>query len=92
MTTSLPQITLYTRTGCHLCEEAETLLVRLSVELGVLAELVVVNLTDEPAFEADYGHRVPVIEVPGDAGVLEAPIGVDGLRRLLARLPTALRS
>ena len=92
MTTTLPQIALYTRTGCHLCEEAETLLARLSAELGVVAELTVINLTDEPEFEADYGQRVPVIEVSGVADVLEAPVREAELRQLLSRLPTGRRA
>lgn len=81
-----PQLTFYSRTGCHLCEEAEALLVRLAAELGVVAEMTVIDLADEPEYEASYGHRVPVIETAGRGEVLEAPITEDALRQLLLQL------
>jgi glutaredoxin len=56
-------VTLVTRAGCHLCEEAETLLRRLSVELGFGYEEVSVDA--DPARRAEYSDRVPVILVDG---------------------------
>ena len=53
------ELVLYTRRGCHLCEEAEDLL----VQLGVAARIV-----DVDAFAAlrdRYGLRVPVLELDG---------------------------
>lgn len=58
------RILLYTRRGCHLCEEAEDLL----AALGVSAARI--DVDEEPAAAARYGLRVPVLEVDGEA-VLE---------------------
>jgi glutaredoxin len=52
-------ILLYTRRGCHLCEQAEDLL----ATLGVAAALVDVDRDAEAL--ARYGLRVPVLEIDG---------------------------
>ena len=64
---ALPTIDFYTRTGCHICNEARATL------QGVLEERVrrgdpiarvhVVDLQDRPELEADYGAWVPVLQV-----------------------------
>ena len=57
------QVTLVTRSGCHLCEEAEALLRQLSREVGFgYAEIVV---DADPARQAEYSDRVPVILIDG---------------------------
>jgi glutaredoxin len=57
------QVTLVTRTGCHLCEVAETTLRRLHAELGFgYAE---VDVDTDPARQAEYSDRVPVILIDG---------------------------
>ncbi len=57
------QVTLITRTGCHLCEEASATLVRLAAELGFgYAEL---DVDADPARRAEYSDRVPVILIDG---------------------------
>jgi len=57
------QVTLITRVGCHLCTEAEQTLVRLRNELGFALETVDVDA--EPARQAEYSDRVPVILIDG---------------------------
>ncbi|MGH8960503.1 MAG: glutaredoxin family protein [Jatrophihabitantaceae bacterium] len=57
------RVTLITRVGCHLCQDAETVLRRLSGELGFgYAEL---DVDAEPARRAEYSDRVPVILIDG---------------------------
>jgi glutaredoxin len=56
-------VTLVTRRGCHLCEEAETLLRRLSAEVGF--SYTEVDVDDDPARQAEYSDRVPVILIDG---------------------------
>ena len=57
------EVTLITRSGCHLCEEAEVVLRRLRGELGFgYAEL---DVDAEPARRAEYSDRVPVILIDG---------------------------
>ena len=57
------RVTLVTRHGCHLCDEAQTLLRRLAAELGFgYAEL---DVDADPARRAEYSDRVPVILIDG---------------------------
>ena len=56
-------VTLVTRSGCHLCEEAEALLRRLWREVGFgYAEI---DVDADPARQAEYSDRVPVILIDG---------------------------
>lgn len=71
-------LVLYQRDDCHLCDLA----------LGVLAQARVpeprsVFIDGEPALEARYGARVPVLR---DAGgrELDWPFATDDVRRWLA--------
>ena len=56
-------VTLITRAGCHLCEEAETQLRALALELGFVYREADVDAVD--ALRAEYSDRVPVILVDG---------------------------
>jgi glutaredoxin len=69
--TTTRRITLYTRPGCHLCEDAADLLERLAAQLPL--EVVEVNiLTDANLYER-YKHSIPVVAIAGGA-TLAAPI------------------
>jgi glutaredoxin len=52
-------VTLYTRPGCHLCEEAKAAILPLLSEFG--AALHEVNVDDDPILRERYGWDVPVI-------------------------------
>jgi glutaredoxin len=56
-------VTLVTRTGCHLCEDAEQVLRRLAGELGFGYGEVDVDGT--PELRAEYSDRVPVVLIDG---------------------------
>ena len=57
------EVTLITRTGCHLCQVAEATLRRLAGELGFgYSEL---DVDADPARRAEYSDRVPVILIDG---------------------------
>jgi glutaredoxin len=51
--------TLYTRTGCHLCEEMKAALAPLAREFG--ARLVEVDVDQSEELRALYGNDVPVL-------------------------------
>jgi glutaredoxin len=53
------EVTLYTRPGCHLCEEARTAMAPLLREFG--AELREVNIENDQVLEERYGWDIPVI-------------------------------
>ena len=52
-------VTLYTRPGCHLCEEAKSAIAPLLREFG--ASLREVNIDEDPVLRERYGWDVPVI-------------------------------
>ncbi|MFC4425730.1 glutaredoxin family protein [Deinococcus navajonensis] len=54
-TAGLPDLTLYSRVGCHLCEQAEAHLRSLAFRFSV------VDVDAEPALRARYGNDVPVL-------------------------------
>jgi glutaredoxin len=57
------QVTLYTRAGCHLCENAEAVLH--SVRAQVPFALDVVDVDGDPELARRYGVRVPVVAIDG---------------------------
>jgi glutaredoxin len=65
MAPSEHRVTLLTRTGCHLCLDAETLLRRLSTELGFGYEQIDIDVGVGRARRAEYSDRVPVILIDG---------------------------
>ncbi|HEV7966492.1 MAG TPA: glutaredoxin family protein [Candidatus Acidoferrales bacterium] len=52
-------VTIYSRRGCHLCEEAKALLAPLLKEFG--ARLTEINIDENPDLRARYDSDVPVI-------------------------------
>jgi hypothetical protein len=56
-------VTLYTRVGCHLCEEAERVLREERAATPFRLELVDVDA--DPELARRYGVRVPVVAVDG---------------------------
>jgi len=53
------EVTLYTRPGCHLCEDAKTAIAPLLREFG--AVLREVNIDKDAVLEERYGLDIPVI-------------------------------
>jgi glutaredoxin len=63
MTASERRVTLITRSGCHLCADAETVLRRLAAELGF--EYTELDVDADAGRRAEYSDRVPVILIDG---------------------------
>ena len=57
------EVTLYTRPGCHLCEEAKALVQPLLDEFG--ATLREVNIDEHAELIERYGWDIPVIFIGG---------------------------
>jgi glutaredoxin len=53
------EVTLYTRPGCHLCEEAKTAIAPLMREFA--GELREVNIDKDAVLKERYGLDIPVI-------------------------------
>ena len=52
-------VTIYSRPGCHLCEEAKQQIAPLVKEFG--ARLTEINIEEDPELRARYDYDVPVI-------------------------------
>jgi glutaredoxin len=76
-------VTLYTRVGCHLCEEAERVLRTERAAAGFHLELV--DVDRDPELARRYGVRVPVVAVDGQ-DLFEYEVPVDLLRARLGRV------
>jgi glutaredoxin len=57
-------VTLYTRPGCHLCDEAREAILSLRPELPTF-DLMEVDIGSDDALHSRYLERIPVIEVDG---------------------------
>lgn len=57
------RVRLLTRAGCHLCDEARTVVARVSAEVGVGWEEA--DVDSDPALQARYTDEVPVTFVDG---------------------------
>jgi glutaredoxin len=56
-------VTVYSRHGCHLCEDAVKTLEHLRNELDF--EMEIIYIDGEPSLEKLYGNEVPVIHIDG---------------------------
>jgi glutaredoxin len=57
-------VTVYSRIGCHLCEDAEAILKSLQGELAF--ELEVIDIDKDPSLINLYSDQVPVIHIDGN--------------------------
>jgi hypothetical protein len=56
-------VTIYSRLGCHLCDDAENVLESLRAELNF--EIEVINIDIDPELIKLYSDQVPVIHIDG---------------------------
>ena len=56
-------VTVYSRQGCHLCDDAENVLESLREELNF--EIEVINIDIDPELIILYSDQVPVIHIDG---------------------------
>ena len=76
-------VTLYTRPGCHLCDEARAAILAMRAEAAPF-EVREVDIDEDDALHARYLERIPVVEVDGEI-VSELVLEPD---RVLASLDT----
>ena len=74
-------VTLYTRDGCHLCDEAREALLALRGD-GLDVELREVDIESDDDLHARLLERIPVVEVGGEV-VCELGIDEPALRRAI---------
>jgi len=56
-------VTLYTRAGCHLCDEVKLTLTRARAKAAFT--LHEIDIDSDPALRARYNEEVPVVEIDG---------------------------
>ncbi len=78
----MPSLTLYTRSGCSLCQAMEQQLARLAAEWRFSIETV--DLEDHPEFEARYGKWVPTL-MASTVELCHYHLNEAGLREWLVR-------
>ncbi len=74
------EVTLYTRPGCHLCDEAKSAIAPLLREFG--AVLREVNIESDAVLEGRYGWDIPVIFI-GARKAAKHRVDVEQFRRQL---------
>ncbi|MEV1287109.1 glutaredoxin family protein [Micromonospora sp. NPDC049679] len=57
------RLTLITRPGCHLCDDAKEAIARVAAATG--DEWVEVDVTGDLELEREYGERLPVVLLDG---------------------------
>lgn len=78
--TDRPVLTLYTGTGCHLCDQARALLLPLLAAAGW--QLREISITGNAELERRYGVRIPVVAT-ADGRDKGWPFTAGQIRRLL---------
>jgi hypothetical protein len=75
-------LTLYSRPGCHLCDEMKAVIDRVRVDRPI--ELREVDITGVPDLERRYGTEIPVLEIDGRK-IAKFRIDERTLRRAITR-------
>ena len=57
------RVTLYSRPGCHLCDDARAVIVRVCADLG--EEYAEVSIDDDPELQQRFAEEIPVTFVDG---------------------------
>jgi hypothetical protein len=73
-------LSLYSRPGCHLCEEMEA---ELQPLLAGRAVIETVDISDDPGLERRYGIRIPVL-ADGEQELSGYPLDRDRVEQYLA--------
>ncbi len=58
-----PRVTLYSRPGCHLCDDARAVIAATCAELG--EDYVEISIDDDPALQRRFAEEIPVTFVDG---------------------------
>jgi glutaredoxin len=74
-------VVLYSRPGCHLCDEARAVIEAVRTEVGF--DLEEIDIESDDTLIRDYGLRIPVVAIDGEdlfeisvqAAALRAAVG-----------------
>lgn len=77
------RVRLYTTAGCHLCEQAASLLAAMAAEGGI--EVIEQEIAGSATLLERYGDRIPVVSLEEGGAELGWPFDGESLRRFLGR-------
>jgi len=60
----MAHLLVYSKPGCHLCEEAVRVLTRFQAQIPFTLEEI--NIENDPALFAKYGEQIPVVLLNGE--------------------------
>jgi glutaredoxin len=80
---AVPRVTLYTRNGCCLCEDAKRVLDSAGKRVGF--ELDIVDIDTDPTLQNVYNDEVPVIAINGTKAFKYRVSEAEFLKKLAAR-------
>ena len=75
--------TLYSRPGCHLCDEMKNVVRRVMQAAPAAIALQEIDITTDPDLEARYGVEIPVLLVDGKKAA-KYRIAEEELRNIVA--------
>jgi len=85
MSTTVPDLVLYTREGCELCDETRALVQSLLEDRAARGQRIAAirerDIATNPEWERSFFDRIPVVELGGRR--LELAISAASLRRFL---------
>jgi glutaredoxin len=58
-------LTIYSRPGCHLCDDMKALVRRVSERLAIPVAIEDIDISGDVDLEARYGQEIPVLLVDG---------------------------
>lgn len=61
----MPDVTVYTRENCHLCNEAKATVEAVADEVAAEVRIEEVDVDENPDLREEYGDRVPYVFVDG---------------------------
>ena len=74
------ELTIYSRPGCHLCDEMKTVVARVAQTIPL--SLDEIDISTDPELEALYGLEIPVLMVEGKKAA-KYRIAEGALRKML---------
>ena len=74
------RLTIFSKPGCHLCDEMKTVVARIGQSIPFTLEQI--DISADPALEARYGLEIPVLMIDGEK-VAKYRIGEKELLRAL---------
>jgi len=78
---SVISVRIYSRPGCHLCDDMKAVVQHVAHTVPLSLEEI--DISADPALEAQYGLEIPVLMVDGKKAA-KYRVGEEELRKLLA--------